>query len=192
MARFDAKHLKALKEEPTLRIVRAQMMDAASETIAGERTRDKAIWLAVLLGWCGAHRYYLGQVYYGLIYAIWFLTASILLFVHRSSTIDWGGCIITIAPWIVALVEAFQLSKMSRVTFNLTYNIERVIEKLPPDAPPSPVSVNAVFSMEEGEEPLEPDEGFEDELSSIKLRTIARSAMLNPSADGSDRSVEQS
>ncbi len=72
---------------------------------------------------------------------------------------------------------------MSRVSFNLTYNIEEVVSRLPADQAKEQVQVSeTVFSMEPGEEPADPDEGFEDEMtaSSVKLKTVRRGDSLSP------------
>jgi tetratricopeptide (TPR) repeat protein len=178
--RFDVKHIRALKDEPTLRLVRAQVLDAASDTLTGGRTRDKAIALAVLSGWCGGHKLYLGQYYFGTIYAAWFAVSWLLLLLRLSTGFDYGLLALSLVPWALSLVEAVKIARMSRVSFNLTYNIERIIARLPnEELHTEPIS--EVFDMDPGEALLEPDEGFEDEMSSIKLRTVAPHVVLTES-----------
>jgi len=38
------------------------------------KSRVVAAWLALLLGWIGAHRFYLGQVGWGIVYVLFFWT----------------------------------------------------------------------------------------------------------------------
>ena len=181
LARFDAKHLRALKDEPTLHLVRAQMLEAASDNATGSRNRNTAIAVCLLLGWCGGQAIYLGEYFYGAFYAIWFLASWLLVFLHRASGFDIAGCVLSFVPWVAAIFQAVRLSRMSRVSFNLTYNIEEVVSRLPADKAREQVA-ETVFSMEPGEEPADPDEGFEDEMtaSSVKLKTVRRNDSLLP------------
>ena len=95
--------------------------------------------LAIFLGAFGAHKFYLGERASGVI--------SLLL--------CW-----TLVPWIIALFEATQLFSMSQVSFNLQYNIEEVLKRLPPE-PENVIAETSVFSMEITDDP----EDFIDDLS---------------------------
>lgn len=53
---------------------------AISLRAVGNKKRKTAILLAVLLGWCGVHRFYLGQHIKGVFYLVFFWTFIPLLF----------------------------------------------------------------------------------------------------------------
>ncbi len=99
LARFDAKHLRALKDEPTLHLVRAQMLEAASGNTTGSRKRNTAITICFLLGWCGGQAFYLGEYFYGAFYSIWFLASWFIVFLHRSNGFDVAACALSLVPW---------------------------------------------------------------------------------------------
>lgn len=122
---------------PTLSRKKAQLIEAATDTVGG-RDRKTAIWLAVLLGGLGMHKFYLGERIAGGVYL----------------ALCW-----TLIPWLVALYEAVYIAQMSRVNFNLVYNIESVIQRLPEDNPLD--GEQSTFSMEVSEDP----DGVVDEWS---------------------------
>ena len=185
LARFDAGNICALsKDEPTLHLARSQdAEEPASGNATGSRNRNTAITICFLLGWCGGQAFYLGEYFYGAFYSIWFLASWLIVFLHRSNGFDVAACVLSLVPWVAAIFQAIRLTRMSRVSFNLTYNIEEVVSRLPADQANKQVQVSeTVFSMEPGEEPADPDEGFEDEMtaSSIKLKTVRRDDSLRP------------
>lgn len=97
---------------PPMGIKKAQLIEAAHKPVEGGRDRRTAIWLAVLLGNFGIHKFYLGEKASGIIYL----------------AMCW-----TLIPWLVALYEAVHIYQMSRVSFNLVYNIEEIVRRLPAD-----------------------------------------------------------
>lgn len=172
MARYDSKHLRALKDEPTLRMVRAQLLDtAASEELNTGRKRGTAILLAALFGWCGAHRFYLGETYYGTVYAFWFAVSWIMILLHRQAGFDWIVSGLSLVPWVLSIIEAIHLARMSRVNFNLTYNIENIISKLPEEEQ-LPEHNEELFS-ESNMNDLAEDDGYDDHLSGVHWRTLS-------------------
>lgn len=181
LVRCDEKHLRALKAEPELRKEKAQLLDAACNSVAGKRRREKAIAAALLFGFVGGQRFYLGDYFYGAFYALWFAAAWLLVFIHTGSGFDKGACALSFLPWLAALIEAASLARMSRMNFNLRYNIEELVSRLPEERQLEPTAT-AVFSMEAGEEPGDPDDGFEDDLtaSSVKLKVVRRADALHP------------
>lgn len=98
---------------PPLGIKKAQLIEAAHQPVPGGRDRRTAIWLAILLGNFGAHKFYLGEKAAGIFYLV----------------MCWS-----LIPWLVALYEAVHIYQMSRVSFNLVYNIEEIVRRLPADA----------------------------------------------------------
>lgn len=90
-----------------------------------------AICLALLLGGVGGHKFYLGERAHGIAYL----------------ALCW-----TLLPWIVAVFEAINYAHMSRVTFNLIYNIESILLRMPADAEEENLPGHEdVFSMEVSE-----------------------------------------
>lgn len=148
--RIDAKHFRALKQAPAVRSQKSLLLLAAAEPIPGGRQRSTAVTLALLLGLIGVHRFYLGERAYGMAYIMW----------------SW-----TLVPWIVAIFEAINYWQMSRVTFNLTYNIEQVLSRLPPEE--KTVDAHSeVFSMEPGEQPEdEPADDFSQPMPPAHEKT---------------------
>jgi TM2 domain-containing membrane protein YozV len=130
---------KIVRENELLKERKAKLIEAASVKIPGGKDQQVATILAITLGLFGAHKFYLGENAAGVI--------SILF--------CW-----TFLPWLVALFEATQLASMSQVTFNLQYNVEKVLERMPPLVE-SNKNDNAVFSMEITDDP----EDFIDDLS---------------------------
>ena len=95
-----------------------------------------------MLGWCGGHRFYLG---------------------HRAHGIGYALLCWTLVPAFVALFEALNYAQMSRVTFNLMYNTELVLAKLPELQEKSLAVHDSLFDMETGEQPPDPEDVFEED-----------------------------
>lgn len=142
LARVDSKHFRALKLAPVVRSQRALLLQAAAEQFPEGHKKDTAILLAVVTGWCGGHRFYLG---------------------HRAEGIAYALLCWTFIPLIVSLFEALNYAQMSRVTFNLMYNIELVLAKLPELQDKSLSVHEPLFDMETGEQPPDPEDVFEEE-----------------------------
>lgn len=123
-----------------------RLIEAAQKPVEGGRTRVKAFWMTLLLGTFGVHKFYLGDRAKGYVYL----------------ALSW-----TLIPLVVSIYEAILIAQMSRVSFNLVYNIEKVLERLPVDDTSSPGSEDsAVLSMIVCEEPddLVDDWSSEDEV----------------------------
>lgn len=97
---------------PRLGIKKAKLIEAAQQPVKGGRDRKVAIWLAILLGNFGVHKFYLGEKALGILYL----------------ALCW-----TAVPWLISLYEAVHIAQMSRVSFNLVYNIEEIVRRLPAD-----------------------------------------------------------
>ena len=65
------------------------------------KTKEKAIILAILFGWMGGHKFYLGEKGKGILYLLFFWTAI---------------------PCLAAIIEAFVLILMPEAVFNQKYN----------------------------------------------------------------------
>jgi TM2 domain-containing membrane protein YozV len=85
---------------------RAVAIHVASKPIPGGRNKRTAVFLAFFTGWCGGHKFYLGETTAGWIYALW----------------CW-----TLIPFLVSLYEGLMLMEMNITSFNMTYNIELVL-----------------------------------------------------------------
>lgn len=127
MAKQDAKHSRALEEaRGTAGGQRARAIAVASKDLPGGKKKSTAALLALFTGFVGGHKFYLGETTAGAIYLLWFWT-----------------CI----PFLISLYEAIVLLEMSVTTFNMTYNIEKVLALVePPDEKHDPKM--DVFSME--------------------------------------------
>ena len=183
LVRVDAKHLRALKEAPLMKSQRARLLQAAAGVLPGAHKKDTAMALALLLGWCGAHRFYLGERAGGIPYIVWLLTLfclSVWWQMHGWFVPVWIGLII---PFSVALFDAISYAQMSRVTFNLTYNIERVLAELPADEQ-APALHTEVFSMEPGEQPIASEDGFSDQFSAGDSAAAAAPNVIPGTVDG--------
>jgi TM2 domain-containing membrane protein YozV len=118
------------------------LIQAASDHLPEGRQKQIAVILAVVLGGFGAHKFYLGEKVPGLIYL----------------ATCW-----TLVPIVIGWFEALNYSQMSRVTFNLMYNIELVLRRLPAEEVDELSPDHAeVFSMEIAE--VEPED-FVDQFS---------------------------
>jgi TM2 domain-containing membrane protein YozV len=128
LAKQDVRHSIAMEEARAVQVSqRAIAIGVASKEIPGGRNKRMAIIFAISLGWVGGHKFYLGETTSGLIYAMWF----------------W-----TLIPLLISLYEAIMLLEMNTTTFNMTYNIELVLQLVdPPDERISDDRMD-VFSME--------------------------------------------
>ncbi len=128
LVRSDAKHLRALKTASSVRKRKSQLIQAASDQLLEGRQKKTAVVLAAVLGGVGMHKFYLGEKVPGLIYL----------------TMCW-----TLVPTVIGWFEAINYSQMSRVTFNLIYNIEQVLMHLPAEDEDEQQRDHAdLFSME--------------------------------------------
>lgn len=128
LVRSDAKHVRALRTATSVRQRKSKLIQAASDQLPEARQKQTAIILAATLGIIGAHKFYLGEKVPGAIYLC---------------------CCWTLVPALVGWFEAINYSQMSRVTFNLMYNIEAVLKRLPEEEQePEQVDHSDVFSME--------------------------------------------
>ncbi len=91
---------------------RAQAIQIAGRELSGAKKRSTAALLALVAGWCGAHKFYLGETMAGWIYLFWF----------------W-----TLVPMLLSLYEALLLSQMSLVSFNMTYNLTAILQEIFPE-----------------------------------------------------------
>ncbi len=111
---------------PPLGLKKAQLIEAAHKAVEGGRDKRTAIWLAVILGNFGMHKFYLGERISGIVYC----------------ALCW-----TFVPWLLSLYDALHMAQMSRVSFNLVYNIERIVQRLPLEverAPDEPMSMEVL------------------------------------------------
>lgn len=109
-----------------------RLIEAAQKPVEGGRTKGKAFWLAITLGTFGAHKFYLGDKARGFAYLL----------------LCW-----TLIPFVVSVYEAILIAQMSRVSFNLSYNIEGVLERLPLDSFEQRESTDDLLSMEVLDDP---------------------------------------
>lgn len=128
LVRTDAKHLRALKTATAVRERKAQLIQAASDFLPHGKQKRTAMILAAVLGGFGAHKFYLGARLPAILYLL----------------LSWTG-----VPSIIGWFEAINYSQMSRVTFNLTYNVEQVLMRLPIETEEEPQADHSdIFSME--------------------------------------------
>lgn len=137
--------LVGVEEHARQRKKRKTLIEAASKPREGGRDRMTAVILAITLGGFGAHKFYLGEQLQG----------------YGHLMFCW-----TLIPFLLSWIDAVQIYNMSRVSFNLTYNVEAIIASIPFD--PEPKQKNEdhsqVFSMEITDD--DPDD-FLDEYSSL-------------------------
>ncbi len=122
--------LEPLPLGPSLGLKKAKLIEAAQKPVQGGRDRKVAIWLAVILGNFGIHKFYLGEKASGIMYLI---------------------LCPTLIPWLISLYEAVHIAQMSRVSFNLVYNIEEIVNRLPADIEGE--GEGDIFNMEISEDP---------------------------------------
>lgn len=108
LVKQDATHIEAVKQAKRSS-QRSRAIKIASQRLADALQKDKATLLAFSLGWCGAHKFYLGEPMTGIAYLFW----------------SW-----TCMPLALALYDAIILCHMSQVSFNMTYNFDYVLTQL--------------------------------------------------------------
>ena len=135
LAKEDAKHSRSLETSRSMKIgQRALAIESASRELSGGKKQSTACILALVLGWCGGHKFYLGETVAGWIYFFWF----------------W-----TFVPLLLSLFEALLLAQMSLTTFNMTYNLDVILTDILPDEERFDRNKSDVFSLEMGEEQTE-------------------------------------
>ena len=139
LARHDAKHKRALKEAQAHEGRKAKLIDAASQKFPGGKINVVAALLAIFFGDFGIHKFYLGE---------------------RSACFVYAMFCWTFIPWILSLFEAVHYLTMSRVSWNLSYNVERVLASIPAEEVAGEAH-NELFAMQITEDP----EDFVDEFT---------------------------
>lgn len=128
IAKDDAKHSVALEQGKAMSSgQRAKAIYIAGAELAAGKKQSTACMLALTLGWCGGHKFYLGEIVAGWIYLLWF----------------W-----TLVPLLLSLYEAMLLSQMSLTTFNMTYNLDVILLKILAPEEKSDSDKSDVFSLE--------------------------------------------
>jgi len=160
LAKHDAVHARAVKEALAQQGRKAKLIKAASEAIPEGKQRMTAAILAVLLGEFGAHKLYLGERGACIFSLIWCLAFVGLAAIAHGTSLDIAAWVLVFVPWFIAIFEAVGYLSMSPVTFNLNYNVDRVLAKIPPEHEIVPRQQD-LFSMEITEDP----EDFVDDLT---------------------------
>jgi TM2 domain-containing membrane protein YozV len=119
---------------------RALLIAAASPKVEGGRNQSTAVLLACTLGGIGAHKFYLDEYLMGSLYLI----------------LCW-----TLIPAAISILEAINLANMSRVNFNLTYNLESILERLPDELKFAGQTHSDLLSMQRGEDAPSPSDAFD-------------------------------
>lgn len=88
---------------------RQMAIEVADSVLPKGKHRTTAFIMAILFGWCGGHKFYLGETTAGWIYLFWF----------------W-----TLVPFFLSLYEALILIQMTLVSFNMTYNLDLVLAQI--------------------------------------------------------------
>jgi TM2 domain-containing membrane protein YozV len=136
VAKIDGRHTAAFQTGQALsQSQRARAIQIAGTELSNAKKRSTACLLAIATGWCGGHKFYLGETVAGWIYLLWF----------------W-----TLVPLLLSIYEALLLSQMTLVSFNMTYNLDVVLSLIIPDEQSTPAKVD-VFSLDLGEEPASPE-----------------------------------
>lgn len=131
VAKLDGRHIAAYQSGVAMNSgQRARAIQVAGMELPNAKKRSTACLLAVLTGWCGGHKFYLGETVAGWIYLFWF----------------W-----TLVPFLLSLYEALILSQMTPVTFNMTYNLDAILAQILPEESAIPAKTD-VFSLELGED----------------------------------------
>lgn len=134
LAKEDGTHSRAMESGKVLSSgQRAKAIQFASSELADGKKQSTACTLALTLGWCGGHKFYLGETVAGWIYLFWF----------------W-----TFVPLLLSLYEALLLSQMSLTSFNMTYNLDVILSEILPGEK-GPLAKSDVFSLGPGEEQTE-------------------------------------
>mgnify|MGYP003384600418 CR=1 FL=1 len=129
LAKADATHERSLAEGRGGRGQRSRAIEVASRDLPGGKTRETACILALTLGFVGAQKFYLGDRVLGWNYVFWSLT---------------------LIPYLLSIYEAVVLSHMSLVSFNMTYNLDLVLQEISPEDSEKPSRLD-VFSLEAAE-----------------------------------------
>lgn len=130
LAKEDGRHAAAFEIGQTLSSSqRARAIKIAGVELPKGKKRSLACALAIAGGWCGVHKFYLGEQVAGWIYLFWF----------------W-----TLVPLLLSFYEALILSQMSLVTFNMTYNLDIILSQILPEETTAPAKTD-VFSLDLGE-----------------------------------------
>jgi TM2 domain-containing membrane protein YozV len=145
LAKHDHRYAEAIKTANSAGGKKRDIIKVASEEFPDGKKKLVAGALALLLGNFGAHKFYLGERDSGFFY---------LMFC-------W-----TLIPWVVACFQAIQYFTMSQVTFNLNYNIEQVLARVPAETSPRDKDRADIFSMEFTVD----EEDFVDEFTEPKVR----------------------
>ena len=132
LAKEDGRHVAALSSGESLSSSqRALAIQVAGKELTGGKSRSTACVLALVSGWCGGHKFYLGETMAGWIYLFWF----------------W-----TLVPLLLSLYEAILLMQMTLVSFNMTYNLDLILHSTIPEEESTTPARLDVFSLESGEE----------------------------------------
>ena len=91
---------------------RRRLMEIAQKNYPNGKKRWLAIACAIIGGAVGVHRFYLGERFAGYYYL----------------ALSW-----TFIPLCLALIDAIHYWQMTRVSFNMAYNMELVFADMPPD-----------------------------------------------------------
>ncbi|MDR3616232.1 MAG: NINE protein [Candidatus Obscuribacterales bacterium] len=118
---------------------RALLIAAASPEVQGGRKQSTAVLLACTLGGLGGHKFYLDEYLMGSLYLI----------------LCW-----TLIPAAISILEAINLAHMSRVNFNLTYNLESILERLPEELKFAGQTHSDLLSMQRGEDEVSESDTF--------------------------------
>lgn len=125
LAKEDSRHLAAFESSfHESNGQRALAIELANQELPGAKKRNTACALAFLTGWCGGHKFYLGDTVSGWIYFFWF----------------W-----TLVPLLLSIYEGMIMAQMSLVTFNMTYNLDVILQIITPEESLSPARL---FSLE--------------------------------------------
>ncbi len=137
VAKQDGRHIAAYESGQAISSgQRARAIQVAGTELPSGKKRATACLLAVTTGWCGGHKFYVGENVAGWIYLFFFPT---------------------FVPLLLSLYEALVLSQMSVVTFNMAYNLDVILSQiLPPEEQGNPAKLD-VFSLELGESPETPE-----------------------------------
>lgn len=128
LARTDERYIRALTQVPVVRKRKVELIRAASRLFPEGKRKETAIWLAALLGTFGAHKFYLGERFQGYVYL---------------------ALCVTGLPTLLGWYDAIHYSQMSRVTFNMQFNIEAVLKCLPDESEePAVQNHSDLFSMQ--------------------------------------------
>jgi TM2 domain-containing membrane protein YozV len=144
LTKHDHRYQDAIKKAGSAGGKKRDIIKAASEHYPEGKNRLTAACLALFLGNFGAHKFYLGERDAGFFY---------LMFC-------W-----TLIPWVVSCFEAIHYFTMSQVTFNLNYNVEQVLARVPAETP-VPKERSDLFSMEFTVD----EEDFVDEFTEGRVR----------------------